>query len=188
MPGTDLSLLDTLRGSILISTPKMANDALEECVIYIYDHSPQIGAQGIVINRKSGLTVEDLLERMNYIAAGPSFNAPLYHGGLDEENGIAMLHTGEWFSSNTRPVTSEISISSDTFMLEKLVNGNEPVNWLMCAGKCSWEPGELEEEIKANFWLSAPGTNDIVFSAFSEAKQWRTALEYCTKYTVDSWF
>lgn len=188
MPGTDLSLTNCLAGSILISTPKLANQALEECVVYVYDHSPQIGAQGIVINRKSGLTVETLVERMNYVTANPSLNAPLYHGGFVEESGVAMLHTGEWFSSNTRPVTSEISISSDMFMIEKLVNGNEPNNWIMCAGKCAWEPGELEDEVKANFWLTAPATNSILFSAYSETKQWRTALEYCTKYAVDSWF
>lgn len=188
MPGKDLTLTKCLTGSLLISAPGKDTQPLEECVVYVYEHSPQLGAQGVVINRKSGLTVETLLERMNMITGSTSLKSPLYHGGLVDENGILMIHTGEWYSANTRPVSSEISVSSDTFMLEKLVNGNEPYNWIMCAGKCAWEPGELESEVDRNLWLTVPAHGDIVFSALTEAKQWRTALNYCSKYTVDSWF
>lgn len=187
MPGRDLTLTECLTGSLLISAPGSDMHPLEECVIYVYEHSPQLGAQGVVINRKSGLTVKTLFERMNMTADSMSLSSPLYHGGLEDENGIIMLHTGEWYSANTRPVTSEISVSSDTFMLEKIVSGNEPYNWIMCAGKCDWYPGELEDEVKKQLWLTVPAHSDIVFSALTEAKQWRTALNYCTKYIVDSW-
>lgn len=188
MPGKDLTLSKCLTGSLLISAPGRGEHPLEECVVYVYEHSPQLGAQGVVINRQSGVTVEVLLERMKMATGLSSLKSPLYHGGLSDENGIIMLHSGDWYSANTRPISSEISVSSDTFMLEKLVSGDEPDNWLMCAGKCAWEPGELDKEVDNNLWLTVPAPSDLVFSPLSSVKQWRAALDYCTKRTVDSWF
>lgn len=188
MAGTGLTLTNCLAGCLLVSTPKQKDSPLEECVVYVYEHSPQLGAQGVVINRRSDLTVEDLLERMNYAPGCISLKSPLYHGGLAEEEGVLMLHTGEWYSSNTRPISSDISVSSDQFMIEKLINGDEPRNWMMCAGKCEWEPGELDQEVKERYWLTAWATPEMVFSPRSENRQWRTALDYCAKQAVDSWF
>jgi len=183
----ELTPIECLTGSIIVSTPLLAGRLFEECVIYIYDHSPQVGAQGIVINRISSLTVLDLIKKMELFCQDPEIDFPLYHGGPVEENGIAMVHTGEWYSSNTRPVSGEISISSDRFMIEKLIDGNAPANWLMSAGKCEWDPGEIEQEVAAGFWLSALASKEMLFSSRDNNSQWRTAIEYCTKQAVDSW-
>jgi putative transcriptional regulator len=183
----DLAPIKCLKGSIIVSTPMLAGRLFEECVIYIYDHSPKWGAQGIVINRTTDLTVLDLLEKMELFCQDPQLDFPLYHGGPVEENGIAMVHTSEWFSSNTCPVTSDISISSDEFMIDKLVDGNAPANWLMSAGKCEWEPGEIEQEIAAGCWLCATASEEMLFSSKDNDSQWSIAIEYCTKQAVDSW-
>lgn len=188
MPGKELTQTECLTGSLLISAPGRSEHPLEECVVYVYEHSPQLGAQGVVINRPSGLSVETLLERMKMDTKFSSLKSPLYHGGRRDESGIVMLHSAEWYSANTRPVSSEVSVSSDAVMLEKLVSGNEPDNWLMCAGKCLWDPGQLDKEVDDDVWLTVPAPVELVFSPLSSAKQWRTALEYCTKRTVDSWF
>jgi putative transcriptional regulator len=188
MPNTDLTLQNCLAGSLLISTPKQTDGPFEETVIYIYEHSPQTGAQGVVINRQSGITVEDLLERMNYTGGNISLKSPLYHGGLTDENGVLMIHTSEWYSSNTRPVDQHISVSSDMFMIEKLINGNEPRNWMMCAGKCLWEPGEIDVEVLDNYWLTAPATKEIIFSPHEDSRLWRDAIDHCTSHAVNSWF
>jgi len=190
MANLGLSLTKCLAGSLLISMPGRDTHPLEECVIYIYEHSPQLGAQGIVINRQSGVTVETLLERMKFAADGSlsALQKPLYHGGLEDENGVIMLHSSEWYSSNTRAVSCDISVSSDTFMLEKLVMGNMPTDWILCAGKCDWLPGRLEKEVASNKWLTVPAANQVIFSDMPAAKQWRQAIDYCTEYTVKNWF
>jgi putative transcriptional regulator len=188
MPDKELAISECLTGSLLISAPTTNSHPLEECVVFIYEHSPQTGAQGVVINRKSRLTVGFLLERMKLTPTTSSLNSPLYHGGLVDENGIIMLHSSEWHSSNTRAISREVCISSDTAMLEKIVTGNEPDNWIMCAGKLEWEPGVLTQEVNKNQWLTVPAHNGIVFSALTEANQWRAALNYCTRCAVDSWF
>jgi putative transcriptional regulator len=188
MTDTNISLQESLAGKIVVSTPKQAESKYEGCVVLIYENGPLIGTQGVVVNRRSSLTVRELLERMDYLSYNNTLNSPLYHGGYSDDSGILMVHSGEWYSSNTRPVTEEFSVSSDTFMIEKLAVCDEPYNWMMCAGKCAWEPGELEEEIGKKYWVSAPATPEIVFSSTSDEKQWRNALEHCTKFTVDSWF
>jgi|AntRauTorcE11898_2_1112593.scaffolds.fasta_scaffold03124_7 putative transcriptional regulator len=190
MSDLGLTLEECLTGTLLLSVPgkPSATHPLEECIIYIYEHTTELGAQGVVINRHSELTVDTLLERMDYTADSLSLRAPLYHGGHTEENGVIMVHTSEWYSSNTRPVTNEVSVSSDTFMLEKLIAGNEPDDWLMCAGKCTWEPGHLELEVMNKQWLTLPAANNIVFSSATGEKQWRKALDTCSRQAVDRWF
>lgn len=186
MPSKELLVNGTLTGTFLISSPGR-NTELDECVIYLFEHASGLGAQGVVINRPSDLSVADLLEKMDYTVMGVTLNNRLLHGGMDDETGILMVHTSEWYSSNTRPVTDEISVTSDTFMIEKIMDGNEPNNWFMCAGRCSWDPGQVEREIKQGHWLVVPAQLDLLFSPYTEEKQWRKSLDYCTKYTVDSW-
>lgn len=183
----EIKTVECLKGSIIVSTPLLVDRLFEECVIYIYDHSSRWGTQGIVINRTTDLTVLDLLEKMELFSQDPQLDFPLYHGGPIEENGIAMVHTSEWYSSNTCAVTSDISISSDKFMIEKLLDGNAPANWLMSAGKCEWEPGEIEQEIAAGAWLCATACEEMLFSSKDNDSQWRIAIEYCTKQAVNSW-
>lgn len=190
MSDLGLTLEECLTGKLLLSVPGKLSTThpLEECVVYIYEHTPLLGAQGVVINRQSELTVDTLLERMDYAADSLSLNTPLYHGGFIDENGVIMVHTAEWYSSNTRPITTEVSVSSDTFMLEKLISGNEPDDWIMCAGKCTWEPGHLELEVMNKQWLTVPAVNSLVFSSATGERQWRKALDACSKQAVDNWF
>jgi len=190
MPNNNLVLTNCLAGSLLLSVPGRfsVTHPLEECVVYIYEHIPELGAQGVVINRQSELTVKMLLEKMGYNTDSLLLDDPLYHGGRKDESAIMMVHSAEWYSSNTRAVTADISVSSDTFMIDKLIEGNGPREWLMCAGKCSWEPGHLELEVVNKQWLTLPATRNLVFANESGERQWRKTLEACSKQTVNSWF
>ena len=46
---------------------------------------------------------------------------------------------------------------------------------LLALGYASWAPGQLDEEIQQNAWLSAPASLDLVFDGEHETK-WRRAL------------
>lgn len=178
----------SLKGSLLISSPMLVGEIYSQSIIFIYEHRPELGANGAIINHESHLSVDDLLEKAGYWGNGMYSDEPLYHGGLMNEQSVLMLHSSEWYSSNTYPINDKFSISSDVFMIEKMINGNHPDQWRMCAGQCSWYPDQLEEEIASNVWLEMPATPEIVFDKHSGQAQWRKAIRKCSSHAVETWF
>ena len=60
-------------------------------------------------------------------------------------------------------------------MLRAISNGTGPKNSILALGYAGWAPGQLDEEIQANGWLSAPADFDIIFGSEID-KKWVTSL------------
>ena len=152
----------------------------------MFDHTRN-GAQGLVINRSSKQTLISQLIDDPLLSSSPLLDVPVYHGGPVAERTITMLHTADWYSSNTRIVDQDFSISSDRFMLEKIATGNDPSQWLMAAGKCTWGPGQIEDEINSGSWLTSSSNPAIVFST-GEVSLWKLCIELCASETMEQYF
>jgi putative transcriptional regulator len=173
-------------GKLLVASPKLDGTMFAKTVVYLYDHGRQ-GSQGLVINRPSEETkIADLLDNP-LLNSSLTLQEFIFHGGPVAERTITMLHTGEWFSANTRVVSEDFSLSSDQFMLEKISSGNTPRQWLMAAGKCGWIAGQLENEIDKHAWLPLTAKPSIVFSSGQESL-WKLCIELCASESVESWF
>ena len=173
-------------GRLLIAHPRMAASMFSQTVIFIADHSSH-GAYGVVLNKPSRTAeVNDIIIR-NGQEPQLHLEEPLYHGGPVQEAQIVMLHTSEWYSSNTRPVNEDFSVSSDAFMLEKMMMRNLPHFWRMFAGKSAWAPGQLENEIARGDWLTLDAKPGIVFTSGKQS-MWNLCIELYTSETVDSFF
>ena len=159
----------------------------QKTVIYLYEHRPRTGAQGLVINRPSQKTRISQLVDEPHLSTSNYLDEPIFHGGPVAERTITMLHTGEWFSSNTTPADSMFSVSSDRFMIEKLAGGNTPHQWLMAAGKCGWVAGQLENEMEKGCWLPVTAKPSIVFSSGTESL-WKLCIDLCASEMVDTYF
>ena len=61
-------------------------------------------------------------------------------------------------------------------VLEDLANGNGPDKALLALGYSGWGPGQIEQEILRNGWLSCDATPGIAFAAESATK-WERALK-----------
>ena len=60
-------------------------------------------------------------------------------GGDNNESAMIMLHTDEWYSSNTIQINDHLSMSSDDLMMEKLEMGNVPEWYRLFLGFEGWE-------------------------------------------------
>ena len=173
-------------GKLLVAHPRLAQGVFAQTVIFIADHNKH-GAYGVVVNRPSpSASVNDIVTRAG---AEPveHLDEPLYHGGPVQEAQVVMLHTSEWYSSNTRPVGDDFAISSDTFMLEKLIMRNLPNFWRVFAGKAGWGPGQLEQELQRGDWLTLDAKPSIVFTS-GQASMWQLAIELCASQTIADYF
>jgi putative transcriptional regulator len=175
-----------LKGKLLVATPKLNRTMWEESVILVAQHSEQMGADGYVINRPSNTPINKLYQELDFHNT-PNFPQLIRMGGPVRENNIAMIHSGEWYSASTQPITRSVSYSYDDFMLEKMAMMDTPYEYLMLAGMSQWAPGQLEREIKNGSWLVIDSNPAIVFANKPE-KTWVNCLEIYSQTMFDEFF
>lgn len=163
-----------LRNSFLIAMPALEDPNFFHTVTYICEHNEE-GALGIVINRPSDISLAEMLSSMS-ISPEPQIDTtrPIFEGGpVQPEHGF-LLHSplGQW--SATLPVTEQIALTSSKDILEAIARGAGPERYLVALGYAGWGPGQLEEEIAANAWLSGPAAAEILFDTPAELR-WQAA-------------
>lgn len=181
------------KNKLLIAHPNLPRHSIfYKSVIYVYEDNSRNGTVGVILNKDSEYTVQYLSESKGYFYGNP--NHILKLGGPVSEKTILMLHSDEWYSSNTMQVGNGYAVSSDDLMIEKLSMGNEPARWRMYLGMSAWAPGQLEMEIKAQFpyqkensWLTCNADETIMFEYDGET-QWEKAVELSSQQMIDSYF
>lgn len=173
-----------LRGKCLIARPSVKDPLFKKSVVLIYEHSEQ-ATVGLILNKPiSQLTLKDILANRGYDSVATD---PLHAGGPVNERAISMLHSGDWYSSNTMPVTDQISISSDDLMIYKFVNGDIPDGYRFFIGSAIWHPQQIAKEINANHWLISDLGEREIFN-HSGRELWDIAIETSARETIDRFF
>ena len=144
-----------LTGHFLIAMPAMTDPFFSKSVTFICTHN-QDGAMGVMINRPTDVTYETLFEKINIELLNNlvAQNHVLYGGPVQPERGF-VLHepvAGEWDSTITIAENTALTTSKD--ILESVAMGSGPEKMLLTLGYAGWTPGQLEQEIKQNSWLS----------------------------------
>ena len=160
-------------GSLLIANPKYAHQQQQGHVVYITE-STDNSTMGIVLNSPNSYLLSDLLEQrgMDW-----PFDTTVNVGGDYSPTCMIMLHSSDWYSSNTMPVTRHTSISSDHLMLEKLEMGNTPDWYRLFMGTSGWTPQELEEELRGSKpkWLLLAKPSQALIE-LSDLNLWQNAV------------
>lgn len=170
-------------GQIIVAHPDLGDGFFDSTVILITENHPR-GTVGLAVNRTSELSMSTIAEEKGW--SWPYSDA-LFQGGPVNRSALIMLHSADWFSSNTLSISDCVSLSSDHFMTEKMTMGNAPRRWRMCHGISGWFPGQLNAEIKQNKWLTGWPNEDILFK-YSGEDQWRRAIDLCASQAVDAFF
>jgi putative transcriptional regulator len=163
-----------LTHQFLIAMPALADPNFFQTVVYISEHNAS-GALGLVINRPLNLSLGQLLEHLDIPTHQTELEAmPVYSGGpVQPEQGF-VLHSpvGQWGA--TLRITDRIGITTSRDILQAAARGEGPEHFLVMLGYSGWGPGQLEQELAENAWLSSPADLDIVFHKPSE-QRWLAA-------------
>lgn len=153
----------SLTNQLLIAMPGMPDPNFSTTVTLICEHNDD-GALGIVINRPLGLTLGGLFEQLAVDNPSPeAASLPVMAGGpVGPERGF-VLHGPGGNYENSLAVSSEIQLTLSRDIIDALAAGSGPGKTLVALGYAGWQPGQLEDEMLANSWLSVPATPDIVF-------------------------
>lgn len=166
-----------LDGQLLIAMPGMGDPRFEKSVVFMCAHSED-GALGLIVNKPSpDLEFSDLLQQLD-INVGPSNRDIRVHFGGPVEHGRGfVLHSGDYTSSDaTLKVDDSFGMTATLDVLEDIARGTGPETALLALGYAGWGPGQLEDEILQNGWLTCDAVTELVFGAENDAK-WEGALK-----------
>jgi putative transcriptional regulator len=165
----------TLTGQVLIAMPAMADPRFATSVVYVCAHTED-GAMGIVVNRPlASPSFADLLQQLGIDPVPPARSIRLCQGGpVDNARGF-VLHTADWTGDGSLRVDDHMALTASLDILKAIAGGGGPQRGLLALGYAGWGPGQLEQEIMQNAWLSAPADPELLFDDRHETK-WRRAL------------
>lgn len=166
-----------LTGKLLIALPGMGDPRFANAVVLICAHSPE-GGMGLIINKPTDdLSMRDLLDQLSITPGEDLRNLPVHFGGPVEHGRGFVLHDSGYVSAiSTLEVSEDFAMTATLDILEDLAEGRGPAKALIALGYAGWGPGQLEDELAQNGWLTCDADADLVF-ATKDARKWETALD-----------
>lgn len=157
----------------LIAMPALNDPNFSRSVTYLCEHNED-GAMGLVINRPSDMTVQQLLAHleMEIIVELPQ---PLMVGGPVQVDRGFVMHKPETQWRSTWAISRDVAITTSQDILEALARGEGPAEAIVALGYAGWGAGQLEQEILDNSWLTVPARPRILFDIPIE-KRWEAAM------------
>ena len=165
-----------LGGQLLIAMPGISDTRFERALILVCAHDSQ-HAMGVAVNQPvEGLTVPDLLQKLQVhstIQVPPDL---VRLGGPVERGRGFVLHTDDFRPEFSLGVEGGLMLSATREVLEAMASHNRhPRRALLALGYAGWGAGQLESEIRQNVWLTVAADEALVFDDDFETK-WTRAI------------
>lgn len=161
------------KGRLLVATPPLEDPNFDRTVVYVLEHRDD-GALGVVINRPTGESLDEPLDRWVDLQAEPE---SIFLGGPVETDAlIALAYANRPVtepSDELSPVAGRVAsadLTTDPVLLAGLVDSVR-----IFRGYAGWGPGQLEGEIESGAWLVLDAEPDDVFAAEPD-ELWRSVL------------
>lgn len=170
-----------LTGKLLIAMPGMLDPRFERSVIVVCAHSED-GAMGLVVNRPMPeIDFAHLLDQLGIEAEGKTIDIPVRFGGpVEPGRGFVLHHIDKNVqtddaSDGTLRIDDNLAMTSTRDILEDFARGHGPLPAMLALGYAGWGPGQLDDEILGNGWLTAGRGDDIIFGEKNDDK-WAQAM------------
>jgi len=153
----------------LIAMPAMADPHFARSLTFICEHNDR-GALGIVVNRPIEMNLQTLLEQVSIPPGADLKDVPVHFGGPVQIDRGFVLHAplGQWQS--TLAVSSEIGLTTSKDILQAVARGEGPGKLLVTLGYAGWAPGQLEQELAQNAWLTVQAKSEVIFDLRAEER------------------
>ena len=165
---------NSLTNHFIIAMPGLMDENFNQAVTYICEHDDN-GTFGIIINRESEISLDDVMQQMKIHYHPDDADAEqVFTGGPVQANRGFVLHRpiGNWDSSLI--VNDSIALTTSRDILEAIADNRGPDDNIITLGYAGWGPGQLEQEMADNTWLSCPAEEQIIFNTPVE-ERWQAA-------------
>ncbi len=165
---------NSLTNQFIIAMPGLMDENFNQAVTFICEHDDN-GTFGIIINRESEISLDDVMQQMKIPYQPDETNTgPVFTGGPVQENRGFVLHRpiGNWDSSLI--VNDSVALTTSRDILQAIADNKGPDDNIITLGYAGWGPGQLEQEMADNTWLSCPAEEQIIFNTPVE-ERWQAA-------------
>ena len=160
----------SLRGQLLLDNGTLQGSFFQRSVILICQHDAE-GAFGLVLNQATENKVGEAL-----VANIPDTlkDLSLFLGGPVQPQALSYLHSDPFLpDANVMP---NLTLGHSVDSLVELGSGFSPARQLrIFAGYAGWSPGQLDDEMRRDTWLTHPASLPLVFDA-NPGQLWKTIL------------
>jgi len=163
-----------LTNQLLIAMPYMGDPNFSQSVVLVCDHSSQ-SALGLILNKPLPMRMGEIFEQLEIdLGKGPLWDRQVLRGGPMQTDRGFVVHRafGKWDS--TLKVSDTLHVTTSRDILAAMARGEGPDEAMVALGYAGWDSGQLEEEIRANAWLSAPVDPGLIFELPFESR-WQAA-------------
>ncbi len=170
-----------LEGQMLVAMPAMDDERFARTVVYICAHSAE-GAWGIVVNRRSRrVRFPELLVQLDVIKQDDAIRLPeraanieVLRGGPVERGRGFMLHTADYRGdASTVKLADGFAVTATLDILKTIAHGEGPDKAVLALGYAGWGPGQLDQELQANGWLTVDADESFIFNPDQDSKYQR---------------
>ena len=158
---------------LLLAMPQVHDPFFHKSVVLLLHHQDE-GSLGFIVNRPTGVTVEEILEDLEIPWLGDAEAMAFFGGPVEPQIGTLIYRSDEETSEDRHEVSPGVSLTQNVSDLESLA-GDPPPHFRLLLGYAGWGDGQLEREILRNDWLIAPVQDDLLFGDDPEAV-WEQAL------------
>jgi putative transcriptional regulator len=170
----------SLAGQFLIAAPTMADPRFRQTVLVMLRHNRD-GAIGIVINRPAGnMPLAELMAAIGEKDAGVTGTAPVFVGGPVEPKLGFVLHSPDYRRPGTVDIDGHVAMTATREIFHDIVAKTGPKKSLIAFGYAGWAAGQLERELDANAWFTAPIDPKLVFDEDRD-RVWELAVARRTR-------
>ena len=147
----------SLAGKLLVASRNLRDPNFRQTVVLMLEHTDD-GALGVVLNRPSTRTVSEVWEAVEF---DPCESTQTINLGGPVPGPLIALHTSEEYAE--KPLLPGLFLSMQRESVDPLVRQEEHP-YRLYTGNSGWGGGQLEGELEAGGWLTAPATSEDVFA------------------------
>jgi len=169
-------MMESLENQLLIAMPSLGDPYFSKTVTYICEHNDE-GAMGLIINVPVNITLNELLAQLDAdLEQNPKLDQQVLTGGPVAQQRGFVLHSPQKGWSSSLALSDDVMITTSKDILLALGTDDAPEHFMVTLGYAGWGPGQLEQEIKDNSWLTTPADSEILFDTPIE-QRWKKATE-----------
>jgi len=160
------------KGKILISEPFLQDFYFQRSVVLLVEHNAK-GSMGFVLNKNTGLLVNDFMEEFEDIP-----NIPLYLGGPVSSDRLFFIHSLGNLIPNNVQISERLFFDGDFDAIIAYIKSGNPIKGRVrfFIGYSGWTKNQLSGEINEDSWLvGLPGKNNILLTEGESF--WKQAVE-----------
>ena len=168
-----LTKYDIRKGMFLVATPSLLDPSFRESVVLICRHGED-GTLGLIVNRPTRYPLSNVFPDIPQLQKYPQ---TLFEGGPVHPQGLLMLFRAEMGPNNTQSLIDGVFWGGDPGMISSMMENPHPERqFRVFFGYAGWSPDQLAQEIKGEFWTTAPSSAEMIFE-HDPATLWKVLME-----------